>query len=149
MGRVEKSIIIKAPPEKIWEMLALDRFQDWDDRAMKTMKHVEYLSEITTLEEKYQVGAAARVTDHRGKQFGMEVKESLENEKMVYYSSLMNSLMTFKLEPVQEGFKITKTLDYELPYGFFGRFLDKLFAQKMVAKEYERSLEKLKNILEQ
>ncbi len=38
MGRVEKSIIIKAPPEKVWELLALDRFQDWDDRALKTMK---------------------------------------------------------------------------------------------------------------
>lgn len=38
LGRVEKSIIIKAPPEKVWELLALDRFQDWDDRALKTMK---------------------------------------------------------------------------------------------------------------
>jgi len=28
LGRVEKSIEIRAPPEKVWEMLALDRFQE-------------------------------------------------------------------------------------------------------------------------
>ena len=28
LGRVEKSIIIRAPPEKVWEMLALDKFKN-------------------------------------------------------------------------------------------------------------------------
>jgi len=31
LGRTEKLIIIKAPPEKIWEMLAFDRFPEWMD----------------------------------------------------------------------------------------------------------------------
>jgi hypothetical protein len=31
LGTTEKSIIIKAPPEKIWELLAFDRFPEWSD----------------------------------------------------------------------------------------------------------------------
>ncbi len=31
LGRVEKSIVIKAPPEKVWEMLAFERLPEWDE----------------------------------------------------------------------------------------------------------------------
>jgi hypothetical protein len=88
------------------------------------MKRVEYIFKDTTLEEKYRTGAYTRVTDKRGKQFSMEVKESLENEKLLYHSDLMNSRITFKLEPQKERIKVTKMLDYKLPYGFVGSFLD-------------------------
>ena len=148
MGRVEKSIEIKAPPEKVWEMLALDRFEDWDKRARESMKIVEYTSEVNTPEDKCKVGASARITDDRGKQFFMEVEESLENEKIVYHSDLMSSSITNDLEPVKEGTILTKTTDYELPYGSFGRLADKLFGQRMVGKETERSFEQFKTILE-
>ena len=29
MGRIEKSIVIKASPEQLWGMLALDKFKEW------------------------------------------------------------------------------------------------------------------------
>jgi len=29
VGRIEKPIEIKATPEKVWEMLALDRWSEW------------------------------------------------------------------------------------------------------------------------
>jgi len=35
LGRVEKSIEIRAPHEKVWEMLAVDRFPEWDEGTQK------------------------------------------------------------------------------------------------------------------
>jgi len=41
LGRIEKSIEIKAPPEKVWEMLALDRLLEWNV-GYSELKNVEY-----------------------------------------------------------------------------------------------------------
>jgi len=49
LGRVAKSIEIKASPEKVWEMLAFDRRPEW----MEGIKSVKYTSEIPTPEDKY------------------------------------------------------------------------------------------------
>ena len=76
LARMEKSIEIKAPPERVWEMLALDKAKEW----MEEWKSVEYTSEIRTPEDKYKVGASAHVTEKHG-EFDLEITESLENEK--------------------------------------------------------------------
>jgi uncharacterized protein YndB with AHSA1/START domain len=31
LGQVQKSVTIKASPEKVWEMLAIDRFPEWGE----------------------------------------------------------------------------------------------------------------------
>jgi len=62
MVRVEKSIEIRAPPERVWEMLALDRQAEWMDE----WKSSEYTSEVRTPEDKYRVGASAHVTEKHG-----------------------------------------------------------------------------------
>ncbi len=148
MGRVERSIVINAPPEKIWGMLAMDKLQEWDEGLQKSVKSIEYISEVNTPEDKYKVGASARMTENSGKEFVMEVKESLVNEKIVYQSDMMSMVITYEIEPAIEGTKLTKISDYKLPYGFFGGFLDKLAGQRMLGKETERSSENLKGILE-
>jgi len=67
MGRIEKSIEIRAPPEKVWEMLALDRLPEWMGPKGE-LKSVEYTSEVRTPEDKYRVGASAHVIEkHFGK----------------------------------------------------------------------------------
>ncbi len=42
MARLEKSIEIKAPPEKVWKMLAFDRYMEWDEGTQNSAKIVEY-----------------------------------------------------------------------------------------------------------
>ncbi|NIO21726.1 MAG: hypothetical protein GTN76_13620, partial [Candidatus Aenigmarchaeota archaeon] len=103
MGRTEKSIIIKAPPEKIWEMLAFDRFPEW----MDMMKSVEYTSEVSTPKDKYRVGATAHGIPEGYDYFNcyFEITESLENEKMTHrlwekvYRGSLGGLITYTLEP--------------------------------------------------
>jgi hypothetical protein len=49
LGRIEKSVEIDAAPKKVWEMLALDRFQECTvgpaSRILDT-KNMEFTSEV-------------------------------------------------------------------------------------------------------
>jgi len=156
LGRVEKSIEIKAPPEKVWEMLALDRLLEWQlgfDKA----KSIEYTSEVGTPKEKYRVGASAHgIPKKQGESIKLifEIKESLENEKITHliYEKLFLGTFTvlakYTLEPVDAETKFTYVGDYEMPWSIFGKFLDKLFIHRIAKKELRTELENLKSILE-
>jgi len=151
LGRIEKSIVIKASPEKVWEMLALDRQEEWDDQMPKDC--VKYTSEVHTPEDKYKVGASAHANMKRMGEFDFEITESLENEKMTFHAKKSGTDQTtaaaqFILEPVEEGTKFTTVYDYEMPWGVLGKFLEKLFARRMEEKHQEKCLENVKSILE-
>jgi uncharacterized protein YndB with AHSA1/START domain len=156
LGRIEKTIEIKAPPEKVWEMLAFDRQLEWDEDNQKNVKNLEYTSEVNTPEDKYRVGASVHV-DIKGMgmgEFDYEITESLQNEKITFHvkKSGTNQTaggMTYILRPIEEGTKFTLVFDYEMPWGVFGTFLEKLFYRRMGEKRQERSLEQLKGILEE
>ena len=147
MRRVEKSIVIRVPPEKVWEMLALDRWTEW----MDGWEGAEYTSEVRTSEDKYRVGASAYITEHRARtrtKYDFEITESLENEKIAFRSESMGyTLVTYILESVEEGTKLTYAIDYEMPWGILGKFLDKL-GHKSGEKMVEKELKKLKSIME-
>jgi len=151
LGRIEKSVEIKASPEKVWEMLALDRWSEWMDE----MKSSEYISEVRTPEDKYRVGACAHMTMKGETKVDAEIIESLENQKITYrFRALTRSFTTslmercifrYILEPVEEGTRLAYVIDYEAPW-WMG-ILDKL-THRSSEKELERSLGKLKSILE-
>ena len=147
MGRVEKSIEIRAPREKVWEMLAFDRFPEW----MDSMKSVAYTSEVRTSEDKYRVGASAHVIAEE--EFDLEIMENIENEKISSRwrgtGRVRNTIVTYTLKPTEAGTEMTYAVDYEMPWGVLGKFLDKLFAQRMAEKTIEKESKKLKSILEQ
>ena len=149
MGRVEKSIEIKAPPKKVWEMLALDRWSEWQVGGGFTslqMEGIKFTSEVNTPEDKYRVGASARPKWEAT----FKVTESLKNEKITYLIEEpgRNSSITLVLEPVEDGTKLTYAVSYEMSWGIFGKFLEKLFAKRMGEGQLKKSLEKLKSILE-
>jgi len=154
LGRVEKSIEIKAPPEKVWEMLAMDRFQEWQEEMQKGLKSLEYTSEVRTPKDKYGVGASGHM-NIKGMgmgEFDFEVTESLENEKITYHikrpkTNQLAAIMTVVLEPIEEGTKFTYVYDYFMPWGIFGKILDKL-TYGSSEKMQEKWLKKLKSILE-
>jgi uncharacterized membrane protein len=147
LGRIEKSIEIGAPREKMWEMLALDRLPEWNEEY----GDVKYTSEVRNPEDKYRVGASSH-TDIKGAgAIDFEITESLENEKMTFRmlgKRANNTVVTYALESVDEGTRFAYVMTFKLPWGIFGTLLDKLF-KGMLAKEAEKSLKKLKSILEQ
>jgi hypothetical protein len=152
LGTIEKSIEIKAAPEKIWEMLALDRWSEWQVvsgiGSLQIEKGVTFTSEVNTPEDKYREGASARPTTYDKLTF--KVTESLKNEKITYRIEEpgRNSTTTYILEPIGVGTKLTYMTSYDMPWGIFGKFIESVFAKRMGEGQLEKSLEKLKNILE-
>jgi len=149
--RLEKSIELRAPPEKVWEMLALDRLPEWDEGYEENLKSVEYTSEVHKPEDKYRVGASAHgIPKKKGEEWSFDITESLENKKITYGmkgGGYKGVIITSILEPKGDGTKFTFVVDAELPWGAFGKFLGKVLYGKG-ERAVERSLEKLKSILE-
>jgi carbon monoxide dehydrogenase subunit G len=144
LGGIEKSIEIKASPERVWEMLALDKLSEWMD--VLEMKSGKYISEVRTSKEKYKVGATAHIVEKRW-EYDLEIMESLENEKITVHSKgKYPYTITCILKPVDNGTRLTYTSYYESK-GFLSKAFVKLFAGTL-EKQVERALEKLKSILE-
>ena len=144
MVRMEKSIEIRAPPEKVWEMLALDRWSEWQVGSFLDTKNMKFTSEVNTLEDKYRVGASAYPSAHPKADFN--VTESIENEKITYLHE-GEAPMTYILKPTDEGTRLTYVVEYEMPWGILGKFLFGLL-RGIGERDVEKGLEKLKSILE-
>jgi len=148
LTRMEKSIEIKASPEKVWEMLPLDRLLEWVPGYERDLNSVEYTSEVHTLEDKLRVGATAQGIPKKKGEYSFEIMESLKNQRMAYrLSGSLNVLVTSILEPVQQGTKFTYVYDYQMPWGILGKVVEKLLIGQL-KKESENSLENLRSILE-
>ncbi len=143
--RMEKSIEIKASPEKVWEMLALDRLPEWQD--ILEVKSAKYISEVRTPKDKYRVGASAHIVEKRWG-YDLNVMESLEHEKITVRSKgKYVYTMTFILKPVDGGTTLTWVGEIEMPWGILGKALSGLF-RRTAEKDLKKALEKLKSILE-
>lgn len=160
MGRVEKSIVIKATPENVWKMLAFDKLPEWGEGFGEGLgERVEYTSEVHTSKDKYRVGAAAQGMPKKPEDnyCRFEILESLENEKIKYYAwekpkylGKLSMFVTYSLESMGADTKFTYTLEsgeYGI-FGIFGRFLEKLYLHRMTEKQIEKALINLKSTLE-
>jgi len=146
--------------EKVWELLAFDGIQEWDEGYGEGLgESVEYTSEVNTPKDQYRVGATAQGIPKKPEDdyCRFEIIESLENKKMKYYAwekpkylGIFSMFITYSLEPVGTDTKFTYELESDKygVFGIFGKLLEKLYFRRMVKKQIEKALEKLKNILE-
>ena len=147
MTRVVTSIKIKAPPEKVWEMLALDRCPEW----MYDVLSSEYITEVHAPEDRYKVGTSAHWIKVKKEEHDMTITESVENEKIVYRTSPIQGVIiigTCTLKPTEAGTEVSYAADYEMPWGVLGKFLDKVMMKRAMEKDLERELKGLQSILE-
>jgi len=146
--RMEASIEIKAPPEKVWALLAWDRVQEWEEGYRKNLQSLEYTSQVSTLEDKYNVGTTAHVVLKQGES-DLEITESIQHETLTFHSKgkRLNAIITYRLEPVDAGAKFTYIVDYEIPLGLLGRVLARTM-KGSGEREVKRSLETLKSLVE-
>ena len=153
LGRIERSIEIKAPPEKVWEMLALDRLPKWADYPGMPVK---YTSEVHTPKDKYRVGATAQGIPEKSKDeyCRYEILESFEHKRIKYREwensifGRLSMLTTYTIEPVGTNTKLTCETETEKFWGIVGKFLEKVYYRRWAEKQIQKTLEKLKNILE-
>ncbi len=144
LARIEKSIEIRAPPEKVWGLLSWDRHPEWLD----IIKSARWTSE-----KHAGVGATAHVIGEvAGRKFEWNLKftEYVEKEKGTWHTTAgdLKAIGSTTLEPTKIGTKLTFVINYDLPYSILGKIIDKLMISKETERSVERGLEKLKNILE-
>jgi uncharacterized membrane protein len=144
LAKIEKSIDIEAPPEKIWPMVYWDKIPQWMDiipKAEFTSKHKDGL------------GATAHVNGEAGgikSEWVAETTEWSENKKFAWrtISGTFTGFGSMTLTPTKTGTKATIIMDYDLPYSFLGKIVDKLRVSKDMDKGFARAVEKLKEIAE-
>lgn len=144
MTRIEKSIEIRAPPEKVWPLLFWDGLPEW----YPYIKRAEYTSK-----KRAAVGATAHVIgEAEGQKFeyDAEVTEYVENERATWRTTSGNwtAFGSTTLKPTKAGTKVTMVTNYELPYSILGKIIDGLKVRKSMEKGHERALENLKSIVE-
>jgi len=144
LTRIEKSIEIKASPEKVYPMLFWDGCMKW----FAPFKKVDYTSKI-----KNKTGTTVHVIAEAGglkAEFDGENTETIENEKVAWRTTSGNftGFGFNAVSPTKSGTKVTMMFDYELPYSLLGKIIDKLRFQKALEKSIETSLNKLKDMME-
>ncbi len=104
--------------------------------------------------DKYKMGTTARFVDEHehgpASKLMMTVADSVENQKITYrssYSFVPVINLTYSLEPVEKGTKLTYVADYSTRWGVLGEITFKLMLMAD-RNEVKDSLQHLRNILE-
>jgi len=144
LARIEKSMEINAPADKIWKMLFWDRIPEW----LSGIKRAEYTSDNNEA-----VGATAHVVSETAgikAEWDVETTEYVENEKARWRSTGgdVTAIELTTLNPTKTGTKITFVIDYDLPYSILGKIVDKLLVSREMDSNIENGLVTLKNMLE-
>lgn len=144
--RVQRSIEIAAPPEKIWPFLVEpEKILKW----CITLEKFEYTSEQRSgvgtpfyFEEK----AAGRVM-----KLNFVVTEWVENERLAFSMTSGNFVKGYEqrwtVESIPSGSRFTFMEKVELPYGIIGKILG-LFARGRSEATVREMLAKLKSLAE-
>jgi len=143
MTRIEKSIEINAPVEKVFEFVA-----DWENVS----KYFMGISDFKPTTEKTR-GDGARFS-FKAKILGVEqemeeeVSNFVENEGWTMTSVTdFESKDHWAFEPLDDQTKVTYTLEYEL-LGTLQKVLDALLVKRQWETNIEKSLQNLKRLLE-
>jgi uncharacterized membrane protein len=144
LARIEKSLEINVPPEKIWPLVTWDRVPEYYDSIKKVER---------TSKDKYKVGSTAHVTGEIAGLKGVydaEITEIIENKKASWrtISGDITMIYSLTIDPTKVGSRITIAVDYELPYSFLGKLIDKMRVHKELEKDAEKALQKIKDTVE-
>jgi len=144
LARIEKSIEINAPLEKVWSLITWDRVPEWYDSIRK----VEWTSK-GKMERGATVHVASDIAGVKG-EWDAEITEYKENDNVSWRTTSGSVTIIYHatVTPTKTGTKATTTFDYELPYSVLGKIIDKLRVHKAMEKEAERALQKMKSVAE-
>lgn len=144
--RVERSIAIAAPAEKVWPFLVEpDKIMEW----FNLLRKFEY-----TGEQKSGVGTPFYYEEKSGPQlmkFHYVVTEWVENEKLAFTmvsGPMKKDDKILSIEATPSGSRFTLTEDFEMPWGVMGKMLEKLFVGRTIGKHLEEILANLKSLAE-
>ena len=137
MARIEKTIEVKAPVEKVYALCA---DVEGYPKFMAEIKEVKRTGDRTS---HWKLEVSGRAIECEG-----EITEMIENKRIVWRSTGdFVSEGSWSFEPTAEGTKVTHVMDYKLP-GIVGAIIDRIKVAKEVEKNMERNLQAMKALLE-
>ncbi|MFQ5891314.1 MAG: SRPBCC family protein [Candidatus Methanofastidiosia archaeon] len=149
MGRIESSIEIEAPVEKVFTFFA-------DPKSMEKMIPEDAEVKVEMISKgPIGVGTTWRISGVLGGrkiESESECVEFEENRRMTTRQTKGDFKRfdgTIVFEATEKGTKVTDTMDYELPYSVVGKIMDKLKAGKDLERFAKEGYEKAKQILEE
>jgi len=148
LTRIEKSIVIEAPVEKVFD------FSSDVDNFVKTQPPEAEMTVLSRDKGPDRVGSKAKVRAKFGGQVleaEVEITELVKNKRRVMRmksGTLKKYEGTDLFEPTEKGTKLTTILEYELPYSLLGKIVDKLKVRKDIEKGMDYSAKKMKELIE-
>jgi len=144
--RVQRSIEIGAPPEKIWPFLTEpEKILKW----FNLLKRFEY-----TGDKRSGVGTTFYYEEKSSGQLmklNYKVTEWVENKKLAFSvtsGSLKKDDQVWSIEATPTGSRFTMFEDLEMPMGIIGKVIGALFGEMMIGKSMEKILGNLKRMAE-
>ena len=148
MTKIERSIVIEAPVEKVFAFV-----NDFDN-FIKTQPPEMEMEVLSRDERPHRVGCITKVRATVGDQVvesEVETTEFVENEKVVMEQkggAMKKMIMTDIFEPTDGGTKWTAIVEYELPYSLLGKLIDKLRFRKALEQSSDYYVNKTKELIE-
>ena len=144
--RVQRSIEIAAPPEKIWPFLVEpDKILKWFNLLQKFEYTGEQRSGVGT-PFYYEEKSAGRLM-----KLNYIVTEWVENEKLAFSMTsgpLKKNDQVWSIEAIPSGSRFTLIEDIEMPWGIIGTIMGTLFVGRVVGKHLDEMLANLKSLAE-
>ena len=144
--KVQRSIEIAAPPEKIWPFLIEpEKIMKW----FTLLQKFEY-----TGEQRSGVGTTFYYEEKSSGQLlklNYVVTKWVENKKLAFSvtsGSLKKDDQVWSIEATPAGSKFTMFEDLEMPFGIIGKAIGALFGDRMIGKHTEHILANLKKLAE-
>jgi uncharacterized protein YndB with AHSA1/START domain len=144
MAHVEKSIVIQAPPEKVFARIEdNESYPEWWPNMIEQKRDKPGPLEIGSRSKyKYNMLGATLV--------GEVILEVYEPPQRVAVRTTggANGTFDWRFRPEGSGTRLDVVVDYTLPGSFLGKLADKLVVEKRNEADLEEGLKKLKALLE-
>jgi len=144
--RAEKSIEIKAPPERIWPFfIEPDKIMRW----FTLLRKFEY-----TGDKRSGVGTTFYYEEKSGPRLmklNFKVTEWVENERLAFIMTsgpLKKDDEVWSIKATPSGSIVALIMNVEMPWGIIGKIMDTLFVGRIVGKHEEEMLANLKTLVE-
>lgn len=147
MATIHNEIVIKAPVERIWEVLATPELLDKYDPTVR--------KSVLISEEKSNVGATRRVDMLDGKNwFEEKITVFKPNDALTYELTACSFPVdklkhSYSFQKIGEQMRVRQVMEYSVKFGLFGKILDALMIRKQSDAGIKKFFGGLKSYLEQ
>jgi uncharacterized protein YndB with AHSA1/START domain len=146
VARIEASIAIAAPVERVWEVLV-----DWDRQA-EWMEDVRALRVLTDHRE----GLGVRLRIRTDIAFGMVLTDELKTTEwkehellgVYHHGPLYRAAGAFELHPIEDGTRLVWWDELTVPLGVLGDTAVAVMMAPLARRTFRRSLRNLKRLCE-